>query len=184
MQLSEIIEKEKQRNDTELCRKAYLYREGKFLRAYEWSAWLFVKYVNDFKVTTRQSKAAEQPVSMIGFPLTSMDKFTPTGAFVEPQTDGSIVLALPLEAIPDDVDVKLLASEFAQWKMQQPISESKKEKKDIERESFDDEDFHLSHRVTLSSVMQHILAYPLERKSPMECVEFISDLKRQLASLI
>lgn len=184
MQLSEIIEKEKLREDIDLCRKAYLYREGKFLRAYEWSAWLFVKYVNDFKVTTRQSKSSDMPVSMIGFPSSSMDKFTPLGALVEPQPDGSVILIFSSESIPDDADIKSMASEYAEWKNQQPVSENKKEKKEIERDSFDVEDYHFSHRITLSSVMQRILAYPLERKSPMECVEFISDLKRQLASII
>ena len=29
----------------------YLFAEGLFYRAYEWSAWLCCRYVNEFKVT-------------------------------------------------------------------------------------------------------------------------------------
>ena len=44
-QLKDIVEIEKLRDDISKCRSAYLYRDGTFLRAYEWSAWLFVKYL-------------------------------------------------------------------------------------------------------------------------------------------
>ena len=39
-QLTEILTREKQRTTEESLRVIYLYQEGSFLRAYEWSAWL------------------------------------------------------------------------------------------------------------------------------------------------
>lgn len=36
--LTEILTREKQRTTEELQRTIYLYQEGSFLRAYEWSA--------------------------------------------------------------------------------------------------------------------------------------------------
>lgn len=45
---------------------AYIYREGSFYRAYEWSAWLFVRHVSNFKVTCRMFKNVEQAVAFIG----------------------------------------------------------------------------------------------------------------------
>ena len=42
-ELKEIIEKEKQRDTVQLARMIYFYKEGGFMRAYDWSAWLFVK---------------------------------------------------------------------------------------------------------------------------------------------
>ena len=82
--LKEIVENEGQRDSLDKCRTAFLYREGSFYRAYEWSAWLFVRHVSDFKVTCRVFKAVEQAVAFIGFPLTSAGKFMPDGFTAKP----------------------------------------------------------------------------------------------------
>ncbi|MCQ2225102.1 MAG: hypothetical protein MJZ14_05175 [Paludibacteraceae bacterium] len=47
--LKSIVEKEKNRNSQEDKGKVFLYKEGSFLRAYEWSAWLCCRFVSDFK---------------------------------------------------------------------------------------------------------------------------------------
>lgn len=46
--LGDILEKEKNRSETGMLRTIYLYQEGTFYRAYEWSAWLCVQ---SFKLT-------------------------------------------------------------------------------------------------------------------------------------
>ena len=56
-QLSEILSQEKMRTDSTAMREIRLYREGGFWRAYEWSAWLFCRYVSQFKVTKREIKS-------------------------------------------------------------------------------------------------------------------------------
>ena len=50
--------------------KVHLWKEGTFLRAYEWSAWLCCRYLHDFKVTKRAFKGIDEPVAYIGFPDT------------------------------------------------------------------------------------------------------------------
>ena len=102
MQLSAIIEKEKQRGNLFECRIARLYREGMFLRAYNWSAWLFVKQTPDLKISNRQTKSSEDTVTMIGFPPQSIEKFAPEGAQVATNTDGSVDVVFPSSIIPDD----------------------------------------------------------------------------------
>ena len=42
--LKEILDAESQRGTLDQCRVIRLYPEGTFLRAYEWSAWLCVRY--------------------------------------------------------------------------------------------------------------------------------------------
>ena len=37
---------------------------------------------------------------------------------------------------------------------------------------------------TLTSIMQRIIAYPIESKSPMESIAFLSEIKRQLSALL
>ena len=36
---------------------------------------------------------------------------------------------------------------------------------------------------TLTGIMQRILAYPLENRSPLECMTFLADVKQQLVQL-
>ena len=50
-QLKEILEMEKERGSLEQCAVIHLFREGTFYRAYEWSAWLCVRYFTELKVT-------------------------------------------------------------------------------------------------------------------------------------
>ena len=129
MQLSAIIEKEKQRGNLFECRIARLYREGMFLRAYNWSAWLFVKQTPDLKISNRQTKSSEDTVTMIGFPPQSIEKFAPEGAQVATNTDGSVDVVFPSSIIPDDADPQALAAEYDEWKSSLPIAESRATKK-------------------------------------------------------
>ena len=51
--IKEIAEQEKQRMASGIRNELHLYREGTFLRAYEWSAWLACRFLHDFKVHSR-----------------------------------------------------------------------------------------------------------------------------------
>lgn len=60
----------------------HLYQEGSFYRAYEWSAWLCHRFINQFKVTHRHFKNIEQSVLFVGFLVTSLPKYVAEGAVV------------------------------------------------------------------------------------------------------
>ena len=47
----ELIEQERQSVQAGHLRDIHLHKEGTFLRAYEWSAWLCCRYLHDFKVS-------------------------------------------------------------------------------------------------------------------------------------
>ncbi len=53
MQITEIVEIEKQRSNVFECRIAKMYREGTFMRAYNWSVWLFIKGGGELKISNR-----------------------------------------------------------------------------------------------------------------------------------
>lgn len=53
----------------------HLFAEGTFWRAYEYSAWLCFRCINEFKVTKRHIKGVDTPVCFVGFPQTSLDKW-------------------------------------------------------------------------------------------------------------
>lgn len=101
MQLSEIIEIEKQRGNLFECRIARLFRDGLFMRAYNWSAWLFVKHHPELKISNRQTKSSEGVVTMIGFPPQSIEKYAPEGAQITTNTDGSVDVVFPSSIIAD-----------------------------------------------------------------------------------
>ena len=93
-QLKEILEKERERGTMEQCTVIHLFREGTFYRAYKWSAWLCLRYFTELKVTHRLLKGGED-IIFVGFPLTSIDRYTPEGAEVFPLSDKSIEMTLP-----------------------------------------------------------------------------------------
>ena len=70
----ELVEQERQLVQTGHHGDLHLHREGTFLRAYEWSAWLACHLLHDFKVSKRAFKGIDQPVAYIGFPETSLTK--------------------------------------------------------------------------------------------------------------
>lgn len=76
----ELIEQERQLLQTGQLREIHLHKEGTFMRAYDWSAWLCCRYLHDFKVNKRAFKGVDQPVAYIGFPETSIAKWMPEGA--------------------------------------------------------------------------------------------------------
>ncbi len=63
----ELIENERQQVQAGQTRDVHLYKEGTFLRAYDWSAWLCCRYLHDFKVNKRTFKGIDEPVAYIGF---------------------------------------------------------------------------------------------------------------------
>lgn len=85
-----------------------LFLEGGFYRAYEQSAFLSVKCLQNFKVTCRHFKSVNSNVAMIGFPIASLAKFA-TGNMIE-QCEEMALLTLPdAQTLPD-------VSAFKAWK--------------------------------------------------------------------
>jgi hypothetical protein len=185
MQISEIVEKEKQRSNVFECRIAKMYREGTFLRAYNWSAWLFIKSGSDLKISNRTIKKLDEPVAMVGFPPSSMEKYAPEGVQLTSNSDGSVDVVFPSSIISDDADVQALTDEYNEWKSALPVTESAVVKKEKTSEGVSDSPSGSPVSfMTLTSIMQRILAYPLESKTPVENITFISEIKQQLSVLI
>ena len=85
----ELIEHERQQVQAGHACDVHLHKEGTFLRAYDWSAWLCCRLFHDFKVNKRLFKGIDAPVAYIGFPETSLEKWLPEcvgflGAYLKP----------------------------------------------------------------------------------------------------
>lgn len=177
-QLKEILEKERERGTLEQCAAIHLFREDSFYRAYEWSAWLCVRYFTELKVTHRLLKGGNDIV-FVGFPLTSLDRYTPQGATVLPSGDKSVELALPAEAFAPCTDVESLWKGFEDWKQCQPLTEASKKKAEEGRV-----EAGRNAHPHLTDVMLRILAYPIEQHSPMESMAFLAEVKQQISEIL
>ena len=58
--IKEIIEQDRLRENKRQFLTVHLYQDGTFYRAYDWSAWLCVNYINpNMKVTRRKTKTTD-----------------------------------------------------------------------------------------------------------------------------
>ena len=184
MSIKEIIETEARDMSAGHRDILHLHQEGSFFRAYEWSAFLACRYLHEFKVTKRVFKGIDQPVAFIGFPETSLNKWMPEGAEKTNVDEKHLSVRLPETFFTGD-NLEDMDGAFKEWKDAAPLSlsQSKGEKKDKGQM-----DIGISNDTrngaTLTSVMQRILAFPIESKSPLESMAFLADVKSQLAALI
>ena len=63
--------------------QVYLYSEGAFYKAYQQSAWLLCTRVYPFKVSVRPLKGLSGLLLSVGFPQTSLNKFSEGYSVVE-----------------------------------------------------------------------------------------------------
>ena len=68
--------------------QVYLYPEGAFYKAYQKSAWLLCTRVHPFKVSARPLKGLDGPFLSVGFPQSSLDKFSAGLAVAENPSGG------------------------------------------------------------------------------------------------
>lgn len=181
-QLKEILEIERNRMFNGPYSTIYLFQEGTFFRAYEWSAWLCCRYVNQFKATRREQKISSEVDStlvFIGFPITSLSKYLPEDAHTATNEDKSVTITLPLSIFNESEDQKSLLEDYNHWKQSIPLTATRKGSLKEDLKNVLDAPPH-----RLSEVMLRVLAFPIEQKTPMECMSFIAEIKQQLTTLL
>jgi len=173
----EVIDIETNRGDGLARQTIHLYKEGTFIRAYNWSAWLCCRYLNGFKVNKRSYNGIDKPVAYIGFPETSISKWVKSPRLLEQVDEKHLVLVLDMA--PADLDENAMRTMYESWYNDIPLQEQKsKVDKRIPAEVC------ATHPSSLTGVMQKVIAYPVESKSPIDCMLFLSEIKKELSSLI
>ena len=172
--IKEILEFESDRNELEMQHVIHLFQEGSFYRAYEWSAWLMCRYLHEFKVTHRRMKGVEQSVALIGFPVTSLSKWVTADIVRHDVSDKHITFTLPEDVFGDLAEGVNPDDVFNDWKSSHPI---------VEKASRRPSDADSPQVMSLSMIAQRIMTFPIEAKSPLECYQFLSEIKQQIAKL-
>ena len=181
--LTEILDSEKQRTTPESYREVKLWPDGSFFRAYEWSAWLCVRYIRQFKVTRRNIKSVNTDMLFVGFPKTSLDKFKPDGSeVIVREGKDEICLLLPESLVKAD-EGSSLEEQFSNWRTTIPLTEDKPAaNKDgtVRQQGVSSS----AQPMSMTGIMKRILEFPIENNCPIECMLFLTELKKQASSLL
>lgn len=146
----------------------YFYREGVFYKAYERSAYLFVKYVRPFQVKKRLVKSVKQEVVSVGFPTNSLPNYFSADKIKEKEN----VAEIDLEK---DIDIH----EFELWKAEIPIYQEGSSMSGQSTMSRETNDPQHNKSSDIETIMK-IKMFPIEGKTPLECMLFLSELKKNL----
>jgi hypothetical protein len=155
----EILRNEEQKAWNEI----HFYKEGFFYVAYEKSAWLFCRRIHSFRATRKFIKSIGKDMVSIGCPEQSLLKLTETTCR---RNDKNGIVSFTL--IKDE---PLDESDFEEWKSSVQC-------------------FHVQGEKPVScksdtGIREHllrecILKFPIENKTPMDCMLFVADLKKKL----
>lgn len=127
------------------------------------------------------SKESDEYFVFVGFPVTSLEKFTPADATVESLEEKLLVVHLSPDVLPNDATQDVMQKQFEHWKMSVPVPDSKRKAgKDSNKQRISHSE--LVEGLSLDELAQRIIAFPMESRTPMECMLFLADIRSQLLS--
>jgi len=197
--IADILKIEQDRQEPEKWNVIHLFKEGPFWHGHEWSAWLIkvVCYTEAVREQTKDKKVLrvihkqisknEATYVFVGFQIKSLEKFIPQRqSFSQPDDDHiDITIELPTPSDGTELNYERLQQAFEKWKSEQPIKTD--DNTQSETVSVPARSGHPHHEMAprrLTEIMSDILAWPIEQKTPLECINYISDIKQQLAALL
>lgn len=145
--------------------KIHFYREGVFYKAYERSAYAFVTQVKPFMVKKQFVKSVNQEVVSIGFPTNSLRSYFAADKIQEKGNEAEV---------PLDIAVNL--SDFESWREHVAITPAKEPSVKINSKTSSTVETSENER----TIAIKIKTFPIEMKTPLECMLFLSELKKML----
>ena len=174
MSVQEIHDSEK-RNSSNLY-DVHFYMEGSFWRAYEWSAYLsrkFPSHLNEeerLRVLKKVTKGDENGYVQVGLQLSSFEKYFPGVVDDEDifeMKDRHIVIHT--EKFFKDEDFSDYENILSSWKSSIKLTNNeKKNNKELNG------DTNNKSCVSADSLIDEIISYPIENKSLVESLQFLS----------
>lgn len=191
MKLSSALSYEKLRQDADSQNKIILNKDGKWYHVYDWSAWLLKTVACTEEMQKERGDAKALTVSryntktgdyvIAGFPLESVAKYIPEYETMCEMEDGDLSISVTLPDSLSTLTPEEMQNSYNSWKEAQPIKENRKSVRQIV--SGDPKPAALA-RSGVFGIIQEVLSYPVEQKTPTENIEFISQLKQRIVSLL
>ncbi|MDR0746072.1 MAG: hypothetical protein LBF17_06230 [Mediterranea sp.] len=164
MTIEDIIKEEIENNNTVI-----LFREGIFWKAYEKSAYAFCKHVKPFMVKKKYIRTVNDEIVSIGFPMSST-KAILQGRTILQEEERKMVVSI------DQIDHE----SFMEWKKEQTLTAPPANSFSGASYSNNSEAFSCSNQE--KEIINRIRLFNLENKTPLECMFFLSEIKKQLLS--
>ncbi len=177
MTKQEILDLEQANSD-----KIHLFKEGSFWIAYEKSAFRFIRTVKSYKVKKKWIKSTGAYITSLGFPSSALDGIVAVAGLeiIEQIENRRIVLRAPNPLTDEDFDL---------WKAEVevfvPKSKLQPEKPELNPNENAYELKPLSNAAApvsgvLAVIVHHISNFSIATSTPMECMLFVAELKRQI----
>lgn len=123
-------------------------------------------------MTKRINKSENTEVLFIGFPQTSLANFVPAQCEASKQPDGHLTIDLPETLVKEAEDPQ---EEYNRWKETIPLAEAKENKSQPT----------LADRpVSMTGIMKKVMEYNVLEHTPIECMQFLTNIQRQLVGIL
>ena len=139
-----------------------LITSGEFVRAYNHSAWRFYCCISKYKVIRKYSKVQQKDIYFLGFPTSKLLELV-NGRVCE-KTDFGYDIVLKPEEIPAEEG-------YEAWTKEVPVEAASRA---------DASATPLSGKELEGAVCKKIREFPLETKTPVETVVFLSEMRKLL----
>ena len=176
MKLIDIINDEKRNKDNFLTIK--LRKEGTFWRAYEWSAYLSEFLANDFrdedklKPTHNPLKGTQNGYIFVGVPTNSLKKYFPNvpDSILLKNDDSIKEFQIENKSNMKFEDAEPLLNEV-------PLKTYKSANNTFKYKS---NNTNTTIKYSSDEVIKLLVNFQVERNTPIDCLNFISDLKTKM----
>ncbi|NDV66417.1 hypothetical protein [Bacteroides sp. 224] len=150
--------------------RIHLFKEGKFWKAYESSAFLFVTYIKKYKVQKKMVKYLSMPVVSLGFPEEVYQSVVGNIEMLEVNERYRIL---------SSEQFLFSMNEFTEWKEEQPLI---MEAGTVQLQSKPLSQVQESKSVTIieAEVLEQIKSFGIESSTPIECMMFLMQIRKKL----
>jgi hypothetical protein len=168
MTIRRIIEVECENTD-----RIYLYREGLFMKAYNRSAFLFLRYGKNYEAFRKFFKSAGGEVAMLGFPSKILPDLFSDGEC----SLGTVGDDFAVVVCPEAINLR----EYEMWFSTLKLKTAKPRSKTPSTAPAESEPAtDATPRHLFAQIVEQIEAFSIENSTPVECMMFVSRLKNQL----
>lgn len=153
MKIEEILKLE-QNN----CECIILHHEGLFWRAYEQSAYRFVKHIKQYQITKKYIKSVKSDIVYCGFPQNALNDILQLSGNRNIKKEEKQIVINGFEPDKDG---------FENWKSTVPVQLSESSKFSESLPSND-------------NILNHIRNFQVISKTPIECQHFLIEIQNQI----
>ncbi len=191
MKITPILDNEKLRESVADFTKIFLYKEGKFYRAFNQSAFLIKNYVctealqkergDKSILQSPKYQTSNSEYVVVGFPVDSFSKYVPTYVDVERGEYDHLVITIDASLFGEITSFEDMQATYENWWNACPLKDRGKSRSEVT--SGASQQAALG-RSGIFSIVSEILSYPVEASTPAQNIEFISNMKRKLVQLL